>query len=222
MSTPAASPNRRGPRPRFTKEEVVRQALTLLDNGDPTTFSIRQLADALGIGAMTVYGYVRNKQELYEAVCQLAFAELGAPTDLEGPWEDRVRAAVGELHAFCQRHPHLVTLALTDTQLRPSLFTRRARILDALEEAGFPEPVALRTLGALISMTVGFAVSKSSALRELPADVDEVAELYSLSHVAKIYSGHLDDEAFSYGVELLIRGLRADLERVYNDRDDQS
>lgn len=172
---------------------------------------MRALADDLGVGVMTIYGYVRNKEELYEAACELAFSELAAPPSGDGGWYDQVRATVTELYAVCRRHPHLVTIVLTDTKLRPGLFARRARILDALEGAGFPEPVALRALGALISLTIGFAVSVDSALRELPREVDNRGDLHSLADAREHYSAHLDDNAFTYGVELLIGGLRLDL-----------
>ena len=127
--------------------------MQLIDDGRPDSFSMRQLADALGVGVMTIYGYVQNKKELYEAVFELAFSEVSAPPTDECEWYELVRATVGELYTLCRRHPNLISIALT-AQLKPALFSRRARILDALEGADFPRPVALRALGTLVSYTI--------------------------------------------------------------------
>jgi len=174
---------------------------------------MRQLADALGVGVMTIYGYVQNKKELYEAVFELAFSEVSAPSTDECEWYELVRATVGELYTLCRRHPNLISIALT-AQLKPALFSRRARILDALEAAGFPQPVALRALGTLVSYTIGFVVSGSWALRAVPDDVnDDGAELPNFAHADShfAYFTDLSDDAFRYGLDLLIHGLQADL-----------
>ena len=191
--------------------------MRLIDDGQPDSFSMRQLADALGVGVMTIYGYVQNKKELYEAVFELAFSEVSEPSTEECEWYELVRATVGELYTLCRRHPNLISIALT-AQLKPALFSRRARILDALEGAGFPQPVALRALGTLVSYTIGFVVSGSWALRVVPDDVNDGvndgAKLPNLAHAAGshfTYFTDLSDDAFRYGLDLLIRGLQADL-----------
>jgi AcrR family transcriptional regulator len=192
---------------------VAQQALRLIDDGQPDSFSMRQLADALGVGVMTIYGYVQNKKELYEAVFELAFSEVSAPSTDECEWYELVRATVGELYTLCRRHPNLISIALT-AQLKPALFSRRARILDALEGAGFPQPVALRALGTVVSYTIGFVVSGSWALRAVPDDVnDDGATLPNLAHADSrfTYFTDLSEDAFRYGLDLLIHGLQADL-----------
>ena len=191
--------------------------MRLIDDGQPDSFSMRQLADALGVGVMTIYGYVQNKKELYEAVFELAFSEVSEPSTEECEWYELVRATVGELYTLCRRHPNLISIALT-AQLKPALFSRRARILDALEGAGFPQPVALRALGTLVSYTIGFVVSGSWALRVVPDDVNDGvndgAKLPNLAHAAGshfTYFTDLSDDVFIYGLDLLIHGLQADL-----------
>ncbi|MFZ0715926.1 TetR/AcrR family transcriptional regulator, partial [Mycobacterium sp.] len=77
---------------------MAQRALRLIDDGPPDSFSMRQLADELGVGVMTIYGYVQNKNELYEAVFELAFSEVSAPSTEECEWHELVRATVGELY----------------------------------------------------------------------------------------------------------------------------
>ncbi|MEZ0366079.1 TetR/AcrR family transcriptional regulator C-terminal domain-containing protein [Mycobacterium sp. pUA109] len=166
------------------------------------------------MGVMTLYGYVRNKEELYEQVTALAFDEVPAPPTSSGLWYERVGDAVRELHTICQRHPNLVTIALTDDKLKPGLFHRRELILTALHDAGFSSEKALHALGVLTSYALGFAVAQGSpALRQLPLEIrHKHAEGFpGLSADAANYAAHLDPAAFEYGLSLIIRGLRADL-----------
>jgi len=205
--------SRRGPRPRFTREEVLRTALHLVDAGGPGNLSMRQLADELGVAVMTLYGYVRDKEDLFEGVATLAFAEAPAePPAINRPWHEEVRAACIELYGICLRHPNLLAIALTDSNPNPGLFVRRERILSALRNAGFPPETALEALGVLTSYTLGFAMAQRSALRCLPAAIlDQPEDFPALGEAAANYGSHMTQGTFEYGLTLITRTLRADI-----------
>ena len=48
----------------FSQEEVVNAAFRMIDERGYEKFSIRALADELGIGTMSVYTYVPSKKQL--------------------------------------------------------------------------------------------------------------------------------------------------------------
>ncbi|TMD91061.1 MAG: TetR family transcriptional regulator, partial [Chloroflexi bacterium] len=177
-SEPSPTPSRPGPRPRYTREQVVETALGLIDREDPDGFTMRRLADELGMGVMTLYGYVRNKDEMVEGVTALAFAQLHRDTAPGATWEDRVRAEIEQLHDVSRRHPQLVTLILAQRSATPGMFRLRERILGTLLDAGFDETRALHVLGVLISYALGFGGMRAAAapidlperISELPAD----------------------------------------------------
>jgi len=188
--------------------------MRLIDDGEPGSFSMRLLADELNVAVMTLYGYVSNKEELYEGVTALAFGELPAQTADGGSWEEDVRRAVRELQGICSRHPKLVTIVLADTKPNPGLYLRRERILSALRRAGFTPGRALHALGVLSSYALGFAMAQGSqALHHIPETVrdERRAEFPGLSEVADDYAAHLDPAAFDYGLDLILGGLRAEL-----------
>lgn len=203
MSTP-------GPRPRFTVEEVLAAALRVIDANPPEAFTMRRVADELGIGVMTLYGYVASKEEMLEGATLLAFAEAHVESESQWSWEERLRHEVRGFHALALRHPQLVTLVLQQRSAMPGLFRMRERMLDALLSAGFEPAPALRALGVLLNYALGFAGAQAGAapidlperIRELPAD-----EFPRLSSLASSYDEHLSDEAFDTGLEWLIAGL---------------
>jgi AcrR family transcriptional regulator len=214
-SDPVPTSSRPGPRPRYTRDQVVEAALTLIDREEPDAFTMRRLADELGMGVMTLYGYVRNKDEMVEGVTTLAFAELHRETPAGATWEDLVRTEVEQLYEVSRRHPHLVTLILSQRSPTPGMFRLRERILGTLVDAGFSQTRALHVLGILISYALGFA-----GLRAGPAPVDlpeRIGELPAgafphLHEAAGEYAAHVSDEAFDYGLGVLLRGVGADLE----------
>ena len=196
-------PGRLGPRPKLDREEVVRAALHVIDDGEPGSFSMRKLAEALGVATMTIYGYVRNREELFGAVCELAFAQLQSPSVGCDSWEEQIRDTAAELYEICRQHPNLVTLTLTDMSLKPGRFIRRGRFVSALCDAGFPGDVAHRALAVLLNLILGSSVVGSATLRQPPSSEAK-------GHVPAVS----DEAAFHYGVSLFIDGLRADLTRI--------
>jgi AcrR family transcriptional regulator len=212
-SEPVPTPSRPGPRPRYTREQVFETALTVIDHEDPDAFTMRRLADELGMGVMTLYGYVRNKDEVVEGVTAVAFAQLHRDTPAGATWEDLVRTEIEQLYEVSRRHPHLVTLILSQRSATPGMFRLRERILGTLLDAGFDQTRALHVLGILISYALGFA-----GLRAGPAPIDlpeRIGELPArafphLHEAAGQYAAHVSDEAFDYGLGVLLRGLGAD------------
>jgi AcrR family transcriptional regulator len=195
---------------------VLEAALRVIDRESPETFTMRRVADELGMGVMTLYGYVRSKEEILERVTGLALADAQREAPPDAGWEDQVRSGVEQLHDVCRRHPNLVTLVLGHTAASPGLFRLRERMLGTLLAAGFDRVTALHALGILTSYALGFGGAQSGAapidlperIRELPA-----SDFPHLTDAADHYAVHLSDEAFEHGIEFILRGLRADLER---------
>jgi AcrR family transcriptional regulator len=212
-SQPSPTSSRPGPRPGYTREQVLEAALAVIDRDGPELFSMRRIADELGMGTMTLYGYVRNKEEVVEGVTALAFAGLHRDSPDAG-WEEQLRSEVEDLHDVCQRHPNLVALVLVQTSASPGLFRLRERMLGTLLGAGFEETIALYALGVLTSYALGFGgIQAGHAPIDLPERIRELParDFPNLSHNADRYATHLSAQAFGYGLDLLLSGLRADL-----------
>jgi AcrR family transcriptional regulator len=210
---PAKLGARRGPRPRFSREEVLAAALRVIDTVPPDGFTMRRVADELGMGVMTLYGYVRNKEEILEGLVGLLMSDPQRATGT-ATWDERLRAEVRDLHGVGRRHPNLVTLVLAQNSPTPGMFNMRERMMTAMLDAGFTDTTALHALGALCNYALGFAAAQALAAPiDLPERISELPndEFPSLSRLAEIYSIHLSDEAFTFGLDLLIAGLHAEI-----------
>ncbi|MCW2972305.1 MAG: Transcriptional regulator, TetR family protein [Thermoleophilia bacterium] len=87
MSTPRdhtslwAGPQRGTRQPRFTRDQVAAAALQLVDDEGFAGLSMRRLAQRLGAGTMTLYHYVRTKQDLVALMDDHLMAEILVPAD---------------------------------------------------------------------------------------------------------------------------------------------
>ena len=208
------APARPGPAPRFTREEVFEAALRLLEK-EPEQFTMRALADELGIGVMTLYGYARSKEEIIEGAAIVAMHDVRHEPEAGAKWDETLRAGARELHEVCRRFPNLTSSVLWQGAPAPGLFRVRERMLGALLAADFDETTALSALGVLMSYAIGYGTAQTTMLatglsdriRELPEE-----EFPNLTGVED-YASHLSDESFEYGLDMIIAGLRRDRSR---------
>jgi AcrR family transcriptional regulator len=179
---------------------VLEAALRVIDRERPEAFTMRRVADELGMGVMTLYGYVRNKEEILEGITSLALGQGPRETPPGAGWEERVRTDVQHLHDLCRRHPNLVTLVLGQTAASPGLFRLRERMLGTMLAAGFDDRTALHALGILTSYALGFGGAQAGA-----APIDHPERIRELPPAE---FPHLTDAA-EHGLELILSGLRA-------------
>jgi len=72
----------------LNRERVLQAALALADEHGVESLSMRKLAKTLGVEAMSLYGHVRNKDDLLDGLVDLVWAEIEYP---EGEWREAMR-----------------------------------------------------------------------------------------------------------------------------------
>jgi AcrR family transcriptional regulator len=207
---PEPARRRPGPAPRFTREHVFETALELIDTGAPESFSLRGLAEALDLTPKSLYGYVKNKDELIEGATLIALANVHQEPDPDAPWQDHLRTSMREIHTVLRQHPNLATLVIGHRSRATGLFRVRERILQTLLDAGFEETTALHALGVLSYYALGFASGQAALAGAAPDDSlpDLQPEAFPrLTALAPRYPEHASDEAFEFGLEQLLEGL---------------
>jgi TetR/AcrR family tetracycline transcriptional repressor len=181
---------------------------------------MRRLAAEVGIPTATIYGYFRDKEELVDAVIDVAASRSPLP-EVTGPWRAQLRELMRWLRRGLVRHPDLVKVRLE----RPILSFRALRLTERgmgiLLEAGFPRAQAARAYQMLFVFTFG------SAAFGPHSDPDEhqrrVRATYTLlppeeypvlsSSIAEAAAAMSGEEQFEYGLERLLDGLEASRRR---------
>lgn len=210
----------REPRAELSRAAVARAALELLDRDGLDALSMRRLADELGVGTMTLYGYFRNKGELLDAVVDSAVSDADAPA-LRGGWKEQLRSHVLNARRSLQRHPSLVELRVRRPVLRPEALRFSETALGILRGAGFDVREGTAAFRLLFTYTFGFAAlspagsteddrrAAQAALVALPPE--EYPALTEAREEATRAMG--GDEVFEYGLDRILDGLEARLVR---------
>lgn len=151
-------PSRR-PRPAaLTRDRVARAALALVEAEGPDAVSMRRVADALGVKAMSLYAHVADKADLLDAVVEAAFADFPVPPP--GPWRDRLRALGVGYRRWALAHPGAFALLAA----RPLPAGEQLRLLDLtlglLGEAGFTPAEAAAAFHAIGAFVYGAALTE--------------------------------------------------------------
>jgi AcrR family transcriptional regulator len=195
---------------------VAAVAIADADGIDKVTF--RAVAARLGVGVMSLYNYVPDKQALvYDMVGEVS-AELRLP-EPTGDWRADVHQLAHEQRALLHRHPWLVTESSHLQPLGPAILAQLEWALGALEPTGLSARERLETI-ALLNWFIGNMVRGELATRAAPppeseqaaAQAGQLAELlatgrYPRFAAAMTQSGRPDSDARPHFDRLLDRIL---------------
>jgi AcrR family transcriptional regulator len=125
-----------GPKRGLTLDRIVEAAIALADADGLAVVSMRRVADALGVGTMSLYRYVPGKAELLDLMLDAALAEA-EPVPEEGGWRVQLERLAHASMALYARHPWLVDLPTARPTLGPHVLDSYERLLRAVDGAGF-------------------------------------------------------------------------------------
>ena len=213
----SAGPRRkRGRRHGLSREQIAEAALELVDRDGLNALTMQRLAEQLGIGTMTVYGYFRSKDELLDAIIDAAVGDAQLPTRT-GSWREQMRELVKFAHQRLVRHPALVALRLRGPVLRPEALRFGEAILGILYDAGFDSAQAAQSFRLLFTYVHGYAalspaVTTDDQRRQAAAAIALLPEdrYPNLKRAAGEASRAMaGEEAFAFGLERILDGLEA-------------
>lgn len=108
----------------INREQLIQQAIQLIEANAQTDISLAQLAKAVGVKPPSLYRYIKNRDELITAVnshtLQTLFARFEqtlqtAPTSPK----EKLLALLHTQRQFSHEHPHSYLLAFTSPNQRP-------------------------------------------------------------------------------------------------------
>jgi AcrR family transcriptional regulator len=156
------------PPQRLTPDRITSEALALVDEAGVDALTMRALADRLGVGTMTVYGYFRSRDDLLDATVD---ATTASAVDAVPATPDDPRAELAALftafHRVLSAHPGLVRLRAARPFLSPGALRLTDRAVGALTRLGHPAAGAVRAYRTLYLFTLGCAAFAP----QRPADV---------------------------------------------------
>lgn len=196
-------------RARFTLEQVQRAAVEIVDADGLGALTMRSLAAALHTGPMTLYNYVRDREQLEELVADAVIASVDLPPPAT-EWKVEVRAVAIAMWESVRHHPNALPLVLTRRTVSASSYPVAERLVTALGAAQLAEPDLLAAFRAVLALVVGSAQAEladhSVAQRVGDLAGDAHPRLQALSHASRRSSPRSD---FERGLDFVIVGIAA-------------
>ena len=204
---------------KLSKQRVVLEAVGLADREGVDGLSMRRLAAVLGAGAMSLYHYVANKEELLDAMIDIVFEEIELPTDATD-WQSAMRQRAISTRQVLARHPWAIGLLESRTSPGPANLRHHEAVTACLRRAGFSVLMATHANWLLDSYVYGHALQEAS----LPFDTaDELAGMaegvylpqlppdefpyLNESAAALVAAGYDPAEEFIFGLDLVLAAL---------------
>ena len=129
----------RGPKQALSVDDVVATAVEIADAAGLDSLSMRKVADALGVGAMSLYTYVAGKAELLDLMLDFVYLRMPRPARPGSTWRDKLRAVADENRALYLAHPWLSTVPTARPPLGPGLMAKYEHELSAFDELGLDD-----------------------------------------------------------------------------------
>jgi AcrR family transcriptional regulator len=177
---------------------------------------MRKLGARLGVEAMTLYHYVRRKDDLMELLLERAvlFGAEGAG-DATGDWRERLAAYGRRLRASLLAHPNLLPLVLSRPLRSKAAMAQFVGALSNLAEAGFDVAEAYCLLNGLTLMVLGLVAGEvNPPLPEGPPTDRAEAEAEYRGLLAPLLGGEAafaarHERIFDLTLEAFIAGMAA-------------
>jgi len=148
VSTPAAEG--------LNKQRVVAAALSLIDAQGIDAFSMRALAQELGVYPTALYWHVPNRNALLAEVVADALADVMPPGQVDD-WRVWLKDLFRRYRAAVRRHPNIAPLIGAQLVSNAGVSLEMVnRILTVLSSAGFKDDLLVHAYNAVIAFKVGF------------------------------------------------------------------
>jgi AcrR family transcriptional regulator len=128
-----------GRKPKLTREHLAATALRLADAEGIAALSMRRLATELDVGTMSLYHYVRTKDELLTLVTDAVMSEVVVPPEITLPadWRAALTIIAKRSHAALRRHPWMMDIN-DDPPIGPNSVRHFDQTIEAVSSLPLP------------------------------------------------------------------------------------
>jgi AcrR family transcriptional regulator len=218
----------RGPRPALTHDQIARAAVEIADAEGLSAVSMRHLAERLGVATMSLYRYVKSKDEVYELMLDAVAADLSLP---EAGWRTVADAYARQLRALSLRHPWMYqAFARVPASLSPANVAVMEKALGSIDGLGLDVDTMMAVFGTVNAFARGAVyaeVTQRESLQRQGWESEEDARLAYMPWVRwmlntgrypnltrYIIDGSNEDDAewlFEFGLGCVLDGISARL-----------
>src|ERR1700734_416006 len=161
-------------RTRLSRALVLEAAVALADEEGLEGFSMRRLAQQLGVVPMALYKHVANKDELLDGIVDIVFGEIESPS-IDDDWRSAMRNRAISTREALKRHTWAIGL-MESRQPGPANLRNHNSVKGCLREAGFSFEMAIHAYSVQDAYIYGFALQESDLGFETPESAGDAVQ----------------------------------------------
>ena len=202
----------------LSSARVLQAAVALADEAGLEAFSMRGLAQELGVVPMALYKHVANKEQLLDGMVDIVFSEIELPSgDLD--WGSAMRRRAISTREALKRHGWAIGM-MESRHPGPANLRNHNAVMGCLRKAGFSFKMAIHAYSVQDAYIYGFALQERDTALETPDSAGEAAQRraetigaienypYLVEVATKLpESGYDNAVEFAWGLDLILDGL---------------
>jgi len=205
-------------RPPLSRPRLLAAAVALADEAGLEAFSMRALAQELGVVPMALYKHVANKDALLDGMVDIVFSEIELPAG-ELEWRASMRRRASSTREALKRHTWAIGM-MESRNPGPANLRNHNAVMGCLREAGFSFEMAIHAYSTQDAYIYGFALQERDLGFETARSAGEAAQrraqtigaLHDYPYLAEIVtklpeSGYDSAAEFTWGLDLILDGL---------------
>jgi AcrR family transcriptional regulator len=202
----------------LSRAVVLDAAVALADRAGLEAFSMRGLAQELGVVPMALYKHVANKDELLDGMVDTVFSEIELPSG-ELDWRSAMRNRAISTREALKRHTWAIGIMESRHPGSANLRSHNA-VMGCLREAGFPFELAIHAYSVQDAYIYGFVLQEKDLGFQTPESAGAAARRraetvrnpddypYLLEVVTRLPdTGYDTATEFAWGLDLILDGL---------------
>ena len=224
----------------LTRDGIVKTAVTLAGAEGPAAVNMRRIATELGVGVMSLYWYVADKEQLLDLMLDVVEGE-GGIAQVSGDWEADFRQIARQRRRALLKHPWVLQFMSGREHVGPNALLHIERSLSVLDGLSLDTRTALHILMTIDTYVTGSVLGELREIRveevqaraelddsEFAAGRREWMERLNKSgmfeRVVRVFAEGIDPDAaqtrterFEFGLDCVLAGIAALVPTMHHD-----
>lgn len=195
--------------PKVSLEALVEAAADIANADGINAVTMRRLAERCGVGVMTIYGYIRTKEQLLAVLADRYLAEIEMPAP-DMSWQDQLVTLFRSVREVMLKHPTLVPIIASQRLDTMAAYRGAEVVCAALRATGMSDREVITSFATLTSFTVGSVQRELAAMDSATRPGLAVLPVAEFPNVVSLFGPLVTGDAgqnFCDGLQLVIDAI---------------
>ncbi|MCP1184411.1 TetR/AcrR family transcriptional regulator C-terminal domain-containing protein [Paenibacillus sp. 1781tsa1] len=212
--------------PQISEDKILETSWHLLAEEGIEKFSMRRLADKLGIQAPSLYWYFKSKQALYQRLANQISKIILDEFHAEGDWKEQMEGLALTVRNVLSRYPCSTQLMMMTLPHEPDMIRFTNRMLLCMESTPLEQEQKLQAVLTLVNYVFYFVLDDYQHQRNISAVIkdqetlqgeemiqlldsmsEKEAGIFSRMYKSGMFEVMGTEGAFEFGLKLILLGI---------------